>query len=107
MANYYNTTTTTTTIPKSLQIWQLPYQGHLVVILQNHCKLVVWLDVYVQLSLDIQEYLVCFRPDGIIETISSKYGIDSLSGSESGPSPNTCCVGKKPYSCKNGPSISG
>src|SRR5918996_5238858 len=46
-------------------------------------------------------------PFGMIETISSKYGIDSLSGSEDGPSPNVCCVGKKPNCCINGPSISG
>ena len=28
--------------------------------MQSHCKLVVWLGVYVQLSQDIQVYLVCF-----------------------------------------------
>src|SRR5918994_7093170 len=47
------------------------------------------------------------RPYGITETISSKYGIDSFSGSEDGPSPNVCCVGKKPISRRNGLSICG
>src|ERR687889_683150 len=47
------------------------------------------------------------RPYGIIETISSKYGIDSLNCSENWPSPNVRCVGRKPISRRNGPSISG
>src|ERR687898_2582790 len=47
------------------------------------------------------------RPYGITETISSKYGIDSFSDSEDGPSPNVCCVGKKPMSRRNGLSTCG
>ncbi len=37
------------------QTWQLPYQGPLLVMLLIRCKLVVWLHVYVLLSVDIRQ----------------------------------------------------
>ena len=59
------------------QTWQLPYQGPLLV-MQTHCKLVVWLHVYVLLSVDIRQDFACLDHMGSLKPFLQSKGLIPL-----------------------------
>ena len=59
------------------QTWQPQYQGPLLV-MQTHCKLVVWLHVYVLLSVDIRQDFACLDHMGSLKPFLQRMGLIPL-----------------------------
>jgi hypothetical protein len=59
------------------QTWQPQYQGPLLV-MQTHCKLVVWLHVYVLLSVDIRQDFACPDHMGSLKPFLQRMGLIPL-----------------------------